>query len=98
MLHWSLEILDANLGTFDQCSDAGNWFFSGRKWINPADPDGHTKLELHHNNLCLLYPAFAAACTCNRFVEAVRQQASTDVQAMEVLPQADRTAPPSPDR
>jgi hypothetical protein len=52
-------------------SDAGNWLFSGRNWIDPADPDGRTKLELHHNNLCLLYPAFAAACSCDRLIEAV---------------------------
>ena len=52
-------------------SDAGNWLFGGRKWIDPADPDGRTKLELHHNNLCLLYPAFAAACPCDRFIESV---------------------------
>ena len=64
--------LDADLDLLNRCrSDAGNWLFSGRKWIDPADPDGRTKLELHHNNLCLLYPAFAAACSCDRLIEAV---------------------------
>ncbi len=55
----------------DESSDAGNWLFSGRKWIDPSDPDGRTKLDLHHNNLRLLYPAFAAACSCDRLIEAV---------------------------
>ncbi len=59
------------LKLFIQCSDAGNWLFCGRKWIDPADPDGRTKLELHHNNLCLLYPAFAAVCSCDSLIEAV---------------------------
>jgi hypothetical protein len=52
-------------------SDAGNWLFSGRKWINPADPDGRTKLDLHYDNLCLLFPAFAAACSRDQLIEAV---------------------------
>ncbi len=52
-------------------SDAGNWLFCGRKWIDPADPDGRTKLDLHHDNLCILFPAFAAACSRDRLIEAV---------------------------
>jgi hypothetical protein len=56
---------------FHDCSDAGNWLFTGRRWINPSDQDGRTKLDLHHNNLCLLYPAFAAACSCDRLIDAV---------------------------
>jgi hypothetical protein len=53
------------------CSDAGNWLFCGRKWIDPADPDGRTLLELHHHNLSILFPAFAAACSRDRFIDAV---------------------------
>jgi hypothetical protein len=55
----------------NRSSDAGDWLFSGRKWIDPSDPDGRTKLDLHHHNLCLLYPAFAAACSCDELVAAV---------------------------
>ncbi len=55
----------------NNCSDAGNWLFSGRKWIDPTNPDGRTKLNIHHHNLCLLYPAFAAACSCDRLIAAV---------------------------
>ena len=53
------------------CSDAGNWLFCGRKWIDPADPDGRTKLELHHHNLSILFPAITAACSRDRFIDAV---------------------------
>ncbi len=28
-------------------------------------------LDLHHHNLCILFPAFAAACTHDRFIDAV---------------------------
>ncbi len=52
-------------------SDAGNWLFSGRKWIDPADPDGRAMLDLHHHNLSLLFPAFAAACSRDRLADAV---------------------------
>jgi hypothetical protein len=54
-----------------QCSDAGNRHFRGRKWIDPADPDGRTKLEFHHQNLSILFPAFASACPQERFIAAV---------------------------
>ena len=54
-----------------RCSDAGNWLFCGRKWIDPADPDGRAKLELHHHNLSVLFPAFASACPLERFIAAV---------------------------
>ena len=52
-------------------SDAGDLLFCGRKWIDPADPDGRTKLDLHHFNLCALFPAFAAACPHTRFIAAI---------------------------
>jgi hypothetical protein len=55
----------------DSCSDAGNWLFSGRKWIDPADPDGRTMLELHHHNLSILFPAFTAACSLDRLIDAL---------------------------
>ncbi len=54
-----------------QCSDAGNWLFCGRKWIDPADPDGRAKLDLHHYNLSVLFPGFASACSLDRFIDAV---------------------------
>ncbi len=88
---------------YTRCSDAGNWHFSGRKWIDPADPDGRIKLELHHNNLCLLYPAFAAACSCDRFIEAVPvasvkcqyqgQRHGRAAAKWEILPSFDNAAP-----
>jgi hypothetical protein len=53
------------------CSDAGHWLFSGRKWIDPADLDGRTMLDLHYHNLSILFPAFAAACSRDRLVDAV---------------------------
>jgi hypothetical protein len=52
-------------------SDAGNWLFCGRKWIDPADPDGLIKLDIHYHNLCTLFPAFPAACSHSRFIGAV---------------------------
>ena len=52
-------------------SDAGSWLFCGRKWIDPADPDGRDKLDLHHFNLCALFPPFAAACPRDRFIDAM---------------------------
>jgi hypothetical protein len=55
----------------NSCSDAGNWLFCGRKWIDPADPDGRTKLELHHHNLSILFPAFTSACSLDCFIDAV---------------------------
>jgi hypothetical protein len=54
-----------------RCSDAGDWLFCGRRWIDPADPDGRTKLDIHYHNLCALYPSFAAACSHDRFLSAV---------------------------
>jgi hypothetical protein len=53
------------------CSDAGDLLFCGRKWIDPADPEGRTKLDLHHFNLCALFPEFAAACPHDRFIAAI---------------------------
>ena len=53
------------------CSDAGNWLFRGRRWIDPADPDGRTMLELHHHNLSILFPSFTAACSLDRFIDVV---------------------------
>ncbi len=52
-------------------SDAGNWLFCGRKWIDPADPDGRAKLDLHYHNLSILFPAFTSACSLDRLVDAV---------------------------
>jgi hypothetical protein len=54
-----------------ECSDAGNWLFCGRRWMDPADPDGRITLDLHYHNLCALFPAFAAACSNDRFIGAV---------------------------
>jgi hypothetical protein len=53
------------------CSDAGNWLFSGRTWIDPADPDGRAKLDLHYDNLSILFPAFTASCSLDRLIDAV---------------------------
>ncbi len=54
-----------------QRSDAGNWLFCGRRWIDPSDPDGRIKLDLHYHNLCALFPAFATDCSHDRFIGAV---------------------------
>ena len=78
-----------------RCSDAGNWLFCGRKWIDPADPDGRAKLDLHHYNLSVLFPGFASACSLDRFIDAVaavidswsRHAAATDFE--ESSPSAD---------
>jgi hypothetical protein len=53
------------------CSDAGNWLFCGRRWINPADPDGRAKLDLHYDNLSILFPAFTTSCSLDRLIDAV---------------------------
>ncbi len=52
------------------CSDAGNRLFCGREWIDPVDPDGRTLLEIHYQNLSILFSAFAAACARERFIDA----------------------------
>ena len=83
--------------------DAGDWLFCGRKWIDPADPDGRTKLDLHHHNLSILFPAFASACPRERFLAAVAgvierwsqhpsaaTAAETDLPVADVVPE--RTA------
>ena len=56
---------------------AGNWLFSGRRWLDPADQDGITKLRLNYHNLCNLFPAFAAACPASRFIAAVADVADS---------------------
>jgi uncharacterized membrane protein YgcG len=52
-------------------SVAGNWLFSGRCWIDPSDPEGFTKLDLHYHNLRTLFPDLTIACPPDRFVGAV---------------------------
>jgi hypothetical protein len=83
-------------------SDAGNWVHCGRKWIDPADPDGRTKLDLHHFNLCFLFPAFAQACPHARFVAAIAAVAESWSRPMKDIANAARCrtiadfAPPPP--
>jgi hypothetical protein len=55
---------------------AGTWLFAGRRWLNPDDPDDRSALLVNYDNLCLLFPAFAAACPVERFLETL-----TDVSA-----------------
>ena len=71
-------------------SDAGSWLFCGRKWIDPADPDGRDKLDIHHFNLCVLFPPFAAACPHDRFVDAIATVAESWSQPMRAVADAGR--------
>ena len=66
-----LEPLLDRIDTASPNSEAGSWFFCGRKWIDPTDPDGRDKLDIHHFNLCVLFPAFAEACPRARFIDAI---------------------------
>ena len=50
---------------------AGTWLFADRSWLDPADIDDHTALEVNYDNLCLLFPTFAAACRLDRFLEVL---------------------------
>ena len=50
---------------------AGNWLFSGHRWLDPSDQDSLTKLQREYSTLCSLCPAFAAACPASRFIAAV---------------------------
>ena len=72
------------------CSDAGDLLFCGRKWIDPADPDGRTKLDLHHYNLCALFPAFAAACPRAQFLSTVAAVAESWSRPMKDIADAGR--------
>ena len=81
----------------DACSSAGNWLFRGRKWIDPADPDGRTMLQIHHHNLSILFPAATAACSLGRFIDAVAAVAGAwSGQSEAALPSLVHVPPPSP--
>jgi hypothetical protein len=71
-------------------SDAGSWFFRGRKWIDPAIPDGRAKLDLHHFNLCTLFPPFAEACPHARFIDAIATAAESWSRPMRAVAEAGR--------
>jgi hypothetical protein len=39
-------------------SIAGNWLFSGRRWLDPEDSEDRIILDLKYENLLLMFPAF----------------------------------------
>ena len=43
-------------------STAGNWVFSGRRWLNPETAGDRAMVMARHLDLCAEFPAYAAAC------------------------------------
>jgi hypothetical protein len=41
-------------------SAAGNWLYSNRRWLSPADPSEKSILETNYDKLCSLHPEFRA--------------------------------------
>eukprot|EP00291_Cryptomonas_curvata_P023007 CAMPEP_0172170972 /NCGR_PEP_ID=MMETSP1050-20130122/11626_1 /TAXON_ID=233186 /ORGANISM="Cryptomonas curvata, Strain CCAP979/52" /LENGTH=428 /DNA_ID=CAMNT_0012842337 /DNA_START=180 /DNA_END=1462 /DNA_ORIENTATION=- len=46
---------------------AGNWLFSNRRWLSPANPSERSLLENNYDTLCHLHPEFGA-CSKDDFL------------------------------
>jgi hypothetical protein len=57
-------------------SSAGNWIFSNRRWLNPANPYDRARLDASYDALCAAFPAFAA-CPRAHFLACIAGVAST---------------------
>jgi hypothetical protein len=49
------------------CSNAGHWFYSNRRWLDPDDRDDLLALNTNYAALCVKYPVFSR-CSRSRFL------------------------------
>ena len=76
-------------------SVAGSWLFSGRRWLDPSDPEDRTMLDLHYDNLCTLVPQFCR-CSRERFLSAISAVIASWSRRCSDAAENSASAPPSP--
>jgi len=64
-----------------RCSVTGNWLFSNRRWLCPADPSDRCLLEANYDKLCSLHPEFSA-CSKEDFLEHLTEVTSAWAKIM----------------
>lgn len=49
-------------------STAGHWVFSGRRWLDPEDPEDRSRLQARYLDLCAKFPTIDPTCDADRLL------------------------------